>query len=263
MTATHLQQNTTTISAIVPAAGCGARANLNGNKVLYPLHGRPLLWWTLRALSHPAAFPPNTQLQEIIIAARPDEFAQIEEVLAELPLDNATQSTLMMRCVAGGENRQQSVQQAARAAQGDLLMVHDAARPLVSPQVLWRVIEAAQQQGAAIAALPTSDTVKQAQDSAQSTLAPAIAQTLDRRLIWLAQTPQIFRRKVLLSALDKAEEDDFIGTDCASLVERLCDAGGKTLQPVALIEGEISNFKVTYSSDVERAEALLAHLYPA
>ncbi len=158
-----------------------------------------------------------------------------------------------MQCIEGGESRQASVANASRAATGDLLLVHDAARPLVSPQVIRNVIEAAQSSGAAIAALPVADTVKQARTASP----PSIAQTLDRQLIWLAQTPQIFRREVLLQAQELAAHDGFIGTDCASLVERLCDAEGEPLFSVTLVKSEECNFKVTYAADVERASALL------
>lgn len=247
-----------TISIIVPAAGCGARAGLGRNKVLCDIHGRPLLWWTLRALTHPDAIPSDMDLHEIIVAARCEEWLAIEDVFAQLGL----QSTLALRCVEGGHSRQQSVHNAARAAKGDWLLVHDAARPLVAPETVHRVVQAAQISGAAIVALPASDTVKLAAPNAsitrdQSTLKPAIEATLDRSRVWLAQTPQVFRRALLLRAFEQAERDAFEGTDCASLVERLHPENGDAPCAVALVEGSGRNFKVTYADDLERAATLL------
>src|SRR5690606_29224052 len=113
-----------TISVIVPAAGCGARAGLNGNKILAPLCGRPLLAWTLEALlrtGHPAAGTPETDLwsiTELIIAARPDEWDLVRAAAAGL--------RLTPRLVNGGATRQDSVFQAVTAAGGEYVLVHDA-----------------------------------------------------------------------------------------------------------------------------------------
>jgi 2-C-methyl-D-erythritol 4-phosphate cytidylyltransferase len=136
------------------------------------------------------------------------------------------------------------VHNAARVARGDLLLVHDAARPLVPAIVIADTIATAQKNGAALAALPCPDTVKRADESGN------VAATLDRTVLWLAQTPQIFRREILLAAFEDAEQAGFVGTDCASLVERL---GHK----VSLVKSASCNFKVTYPDDLERAAALL------
>ncbi len=230
-----------TISILVPAAGCGSRAGSAGNKILAPLHGKPLLWHTLRALTSPAAFPPDLQPHQLIIAARRDEFPLIHPIFDDL----APHLPFAPQLVEGGATRQESVYNAVRAATGEWLMVHDAARPFASPQLLLRVIEAARECGAALAALPCPDTVKRAAPDG------SIAATLDRSVLWLAQTPQIFRREILLSANEKATSEGFSGTDCASLVERLPN------QRVQLVSGEASNFKVTYPADLERAHEML------
>ena len=259
----NLPPDTTSISIIVPAAGCGARAGLGRNKVLCAIHGRPLLWWTLRALSHPDAFPVTVALTEIIVAAREDEWREIADVFAQLVEQSTLDKSISLRCIEGGATRQQSVHNAARAARGDWLLVHDAARPLIAPEITRRVIQTAQISGAAIAAMPVSDTVKLAApvenvpSRAQSTLGPPIEATLDRRRVWLAQTPQVFRRDILLQAFEQAERDHFEGTDCASLVERLCDKNGDSRFEVTLVEGSAQNFKVTYADDLERAAQLL------
>jgi 2-C-methyl-D-erythritol 4-phosphate cytidylyltransferase len=124
------------------------------------------------------------------------------------------------------------------------------------------VCRAALRDGAAIAALPASDTVKLARlqegkiekgGGAQA----VVEQTLDRGTIWLAQTPQVFRREILCEALARAEADGFIGTDCASLVERLSGPDRQPLQRVTIVEGEARNFKITFAADLERAAALI------
>jgi 2-C-methyl-D-erythritol 4-phosphate cytidylyltransferase len=230
-----------TISIVVPAAGCGSRAGTAGNKILAPLCGEPLLGHTLRALTNAAAFPTNTAPLELLIAARRDEFGLIQPILDSPKAQN---SKLKTAVIEGGATRQDSVFNAARAACGDLLMVHDAARPLVSPQLIARVLEAALEKDAALAALPCPDTVKQATEDG------TVVATLDRSVLWLAQTPQVFRRALFLEAMEKAARDGFNGTDCASLVEHLG-------HPVQLVRGEARNFKVTYPDDLERAEAML------
>jgi 2-C-methyl-D-erythritol 4-phosphate cytidylyltransferase len=267
-----------TISVIVPAAGCGARANLNRNKVLAELRPsrhvpRPVLWWTLRALLNAQAMPDGVSLLEIIIAARRNEFEEIGTVTsavtsainAELPEEPGLKSSsggtsttfshpIPLRLVEGGASRQDSVAAAAHVAKGDFLLVHDAARPLVTPQLITRVIDSALRDGAAIVALPVSDTVKSVASHDGKIV---IHETLERQTIWLAQTPQIFRRDILCEALARATSEEFTGTDCASLVERLRGPDGAALYPVTVVPGEARNFKVTYAADLARAESLL------
>ncbi len=227
-----------TISVIVPAAGCGARAALNGNKILAPLwKNQSVLFWTLNAL-RAADYAPD-ELLEFVVVARPEEFDSIDEIRLQCAF------SLDFRSVEGGATRQDSVFEGVKAARGDFVLVHDAARPCVSGEVIARTVAAAQQVGAAIAALPAIDTVKRAGCNGN------IVQTLDRSEIWLAQTPQVFRRDLFLEALQSARNAGFQGTDCASIMER---AG----YPVALVEGDFNNLKVTYAADLERAAHILA-----
>jgi 2-C-methyl-D-erythritol 4-phosphate cytidylyltransferase len=248
-----------TISVIVPAAGCGARASLNRNKVLAELcpagHApHPVLWWTLRALADARAMPPGVHLLEIIIAARRGEFEEIGAATARPFAPSSLHAPL--RLVEGGASRQDSVAAAARMASGEFLLIHDAARPLVPATLILRVIECALRDGAAIAALPVSDTVKSVVSQRDSK--PVIHETLERQTIWLAQTPQIFRREILLKALARAAAAGFSGTDCASLVERLRQPNGEAYYPVTVVPGDARNFKITYAADLTRAELLLS-----
>lgn len=223
---------------VVPAAGCGARAAQNGNKILAPLLGRPLLSWTLEALAGARLEEAGCQVVEWVLCARQEEF---DAIRAAVPA--ALQPSL--RLVEGGHTRQQSVFHGVKNSRGDLVLVHDAARPCVGGELVQRVVVAARANGAAIAALPVSDTVKRAPRDGSF-----IAETLDRSTIWLAQTPQVFRRSLFLEALERAAREEFDGTDCASIVERWG-------HQVALVEGEATNLKVTYPADLERAAAIM------
>ena len=243
--------DSTPVSFLVPAAGCGARAGLGGNKILARLRGRPVLFWTLRALSHLESTPPTSTCSEIIVAARREEWPLIEPIFALF--DASTRAK--MRLVEGGETRQDSVRALALAAQGEIVAVHDAARPLLKPDLCARVIQAALEGGASMAAMPASDTVKIAvADGSGANVQSTVQSTLDRRLVWLAQTPQVFGRPILLEALAAAARDNFQGTDCASLVERLLGEDGLARFPVRLVEGSARNFKITFAHDLERAE---------
>ena len=170
--------------------------------------------------------------------ARPLQF--IEE-----PGQTRDENAMPIVLVEGGATRQDSVLNAVRAADSDWILVHDAARPCVSRALIEATLQAATATGAAIAALPVSDTVKRAAPDG------LIVETLNRDEIWLAQTPQVFRREPFLAALQSAHQDNWQGTDCASILER---AGHQ----VALVRGEAENLKVTYAADLERAATILA-----
>ena len=199
--------------------------------------GRPLLSWTLEALAAAPLEALDIVVREWILCARMEEF---DLITGAVPANLGP-----VRLVEGGLTRQDSVYAGVRQATSDFVMVHDAARPCLSADTIMRVVQAALEHGAAIAALQVLDTVKRADKSGVFS-----AETLDRRTIWLAQTPQVFRRTLLLAALESAAREEFQGTDCASLLERRG-------QGVALVEGEAANFKVTYATDLARAESLL------
>ena len=229
-----------TISIIVPAAGCGARAGFSSNKILEPLLGRPLLTWTLGALVNLPWENWGLRLRELILVARPDEFALVEGA----GLGVAREVPLVM--IEGGATRQHSVWNGVQSAGGDFVLVHDAARPCVTEDIVRRTVQAAQVHGAALAALQPSDTVKRSRLYEGA----LVGETLPRQEIWLAQTPQVFKRRILADAMAAAMRDEWEGTDCASVVER---AGGD----VALVEGSHDNLKVTFARDLDRAAEIL------
>ncbi len=146
--------------------------------------------------------------------------------------------------------RQQSVENALKAvaaAPDDIVLVHDAVRPFVAPQIIQEVIAAAEKYGAAIAGLPAVDTVKQVERTAEGAL---IKTTIPRAGIVMAQTPQGFRYGVIKKAFDEASADGFLGTDEASLVER-------SGHQVAVVMGAARNIKITTPADMELAEFYL------
>jgi 2-C-methyl-D-erythritol 4-phosphate cytidylyltransferase len=238
------------VFVIIPAAGLGTRMAAQSadrtkkkapTKQFKEIDGVPILVHTLRK------FAAVSAVYEIIVALRKDEIAgfrtQIENEYPEI-LNKRVQM------VEGGEHRQDSVASAlARTAADadDIVLVHDAVRPFVTPEIINYVIEVAHKHGAAIAGWPAVDTVKQVERTADGALIKA---TIPRASIVLAQTPQGFRYSILKKAFDEAAADGFLGTDEASLIER---AG----LPVMVVMGSARNIKITTPADMELAEFYL------
>ena len=238
------------VFVIIPAAGLGTRmAPLSAAKAREKSHskqfkelgGVPILARTLRK------FAATPEVYEIIVALRKDEIAafrmQLEKQFPEI-LDKRLQ------IVEGGEHRQNSVANALAAVAADpedLVLVHDAVRPFVTPEIIREVIDAAQKHGAAIAGWPAVDTVKQVDRTATGAL---ITATIPREGVVMAQTPQGFRYSLLKKVFDEVAADGFLGTDEASLIER---AG----QPVVVVMGSPKNIKITTPADMELAEFYL------
>jgi 2-C-methyl-D-erythritol 4-phosphate cytidylyltransferase len=238
------------VFVIVPAAGLGTRMappsaakskKKSPSKQFKELGGAPILVHTLRK------FAATPAVYEIIVALRKDEIAGFR---AQLEKEYPEILRKRVQMVEGGEHRQNSVANAlARTAADpdDIVLVHDAVRPFVTPEIIAHVIDAAHQHGAAIAGLPASDTVKQVERTADGALIKA---TIPRASVVMAQTPQGFRFSILKKAFDEALADGFLGTDEASLIER---AG----LPVAVVMGAPRNMKITTPADMELAEFYL------
>jgi len=230
------------VSVIIPAAGLGTRmasvaAKPTASKQFLELDGVPVLVHTLRQ------FANSSEVNEIIVALRQPE---IEPFRARLAKEGPEIVKRNPKFVEGGEHRQQSVANglAAISASGDhIVLVHDAVRPFVNEQMIHDVVAAAQKYGAAIAAVPAVDTVKQVERTAEGALIKA---TIPREKVVMAQTPQGFRYDVLKKAFDEAAADGFIGTDEASLVER-------SGHPVAVVMGSPKNIKITTPADLDLA----------
>lgn len=212
---------------LIVAAGRGERLGTQGPKALVALSGRPMLEWSVEAL-------------------RP-----VGEIVVALPADALHAAPAGCHAVAGGAERSHSVRAALAAApaHADTVLVHDAARPLVTTELAERCIAALDEDGggwdAAIAAAPVVDTVKRSVDGV------AVSETLTRSELWAVQTPQVFRRAALELALARTDEELAAATDDASLVER---DGGR----VRVVRASPDNLKVTTPSDLRLAELLLA-----
>ena len=237
------------VIVIIPAAGLGTRMapvptgdkqRKAPSKQFTELGGTPILIHTLRK------FAAVDAVSEIWIALRDNEIAAFRSRLEK----EADALKKKVELVVGGEHRQQSVESALNAVAADasdIVLVHDAVRPLVTGEIIQEVIEAAEKYGAAIAGLPAVDTVKQVERTAEGAL---IKGTIPRASIVLAQTPQGFRYEVIKKAFDEASADGFLGTDEASLVER-------SSHDVAVVMGSPRNIKITAPADMELAEFYL------
>lgn len=221
---------------VVPAAGQGRRLGAGKNKLLVDVGGRPLLALTLSALAAAAADLP---LLETIVVAAPVEIDFVTEHV--LPAVSGSDALGRVRVVAGGRTRQESVAcgLAALNAAVEWVIIHDGARPLVSRELVGRVVAAARSHGAAIPVLPPADTVKQVDNE------DLVTATLPRVNLRLAQTPQVFRQSIIAQAYKQAAADGAVGTDDAALVERLG-------LPVAVAAGDPHNLKVTGPEDLDR-----------
>jgi len=231
------------IIAIIPAAGLGTRMSAvsagSKSKQFFELHGTPILLHTIRK------FADHERVDEIVVALRKNETAGFLEQIKQAGLKKS------VRVVEGGEHRQDSVANALAAldaAPDDIVLVHDAVRPLVDAATISGVIEAVKKYDAAIAGVPAVDTVKQVDRTADGAVVLA---TVPRERMVMAQTPQGFRFGLLQKAFAEAVADGFLGTDEASLIER---AGGA----VHVVMGSPRNLKITTPADLELAEFFLS-----
>lgn len=223
------------VVALLLAAGRGERLGHGVPKAFVPLAGRPLLLYALDAL---LAAP---EIDRVVPVVGEGELPRLAEALA-----GAAQSARLAPPVVGGAERQDSVRAgvAALPAGAAWVAVHDAARALVRPEAVSRVVAVARREGAAILAAPVRDTIKRVEGE-------RIVETPPRATLWAAQTPQVFRADLLREALAKAEAEGSRGTDDAELVERLGVA-------VHVVPGDADNLKITHPEDVVLAEVILA-----
>jgi 2-C-methyl-D-erythritol 4-phosphate cytidylyltransferase len=228
------------ITAVVPAAGGGSRLAAGLPKQYLPVAGLPLLAHTLLALRASGC------VDALVLVVPPGDEARCRrEILEPVGLSAAA-------VVAGGEDRQASVYAGLlRADAGtDLVLVHDGARPFITPELIRAAVAAAAEAGAAVVALPVTDTIKVADGEGR------ILQTLERGRLWAAQTPQVFRADLLREAHALALRDGVRATDDSALVERLG-------HPVRLVRGSPENLKITTTTDLVVAERLLRAREPA
>ncbi|MFE5742298.1 MULTISPECIES: 2-C-methyl-D-erythritol 4-phosphate cytidylyltransferase [Streptomyces] len=229
-------------AAVIPAAGRGVRLGPGAPKALRALGGTPMLVHAVRAMAASRA------VSLIVVVAPPDGAAEVRHLLDEHPLTDRTDLVV----VPGGATRQESVRLglAALPEAVDVVLVHDAARPLVPVDTVDTVIAAVRAGAPAVVpALPLADTVKQVEPQPQGTPEPVVG-TPERARLRAVQTPQGFDRETLLKAHDTRVEGEG-ATDDAGLVERLG-------APVVVVPGHEEAFKVTRPLDLVLAESVLA-----
>lgn len=218
--------------AIVLAAGQGKRMQAGQNKQFLTLKGKPLIIHTLYI------FHRDPKCRSIKLVINPREEKSIQELIDVYQLEGK------IEVIHGGEERQDSVYEGLRACkEGDgVVLIHDGARPFVKHENLCKLTEQAMQTGAALLAVPVTDTIKSYDQGLLS--------TLDRRHLWSAQTPQAFHLSIILDAHEKAKKEGYYGTDDTSLVERLN-------KKVEVVSGSYDNIKLTTPEDMEKAHAIL------
>jgi 2-C-methyl-D-erythritol 4-phosphate cytidylyltransferase len=230
------------VFVILPAAGIGTRMASAGPapKQFLSLKGLPILVHSLRAF---LAVPSITA---IYVAVRDTEQPRVSALIAEHDL------TAKVHVVTGGDSRQDSVANALAAlpstSPDDIVLVHDAVRPLIDPATITRIIDTIAKHGAAIVGMPAIDTIKQVERTADGAL---ITSTIPRERVVHAQTPQGATVPLMRKAFAEALADEFVGTDESSLLER-------ANIPVYVVPGSSRNFKVTQPGDLEVAEFYLA-----
>lgn len=236
--AQHNENRNGPVVVVVVAAGRGTRMGLKENKVFLPLLGVPVLARTIRA------FMETGIIDRYLIVTGAEEKALAADILAaHCPEINPVFAT-------GGSDRQESVYQGLLALKGDesVVLVHDGARPFVTPNCIRDCVEAARCHGAACVGMPVKDTIKRVNTALD------VVETPNRETLWQVQTPQGFVPGLLLKAHQQALREGFRGTDDASLAER---AG----LLVRMVPGSYGNLKLTTTEDLAFAEALLGKRY--
>jgi 2-C-methyl-D-erythritol 4-phosphate cytidylyltransferase len=218
---------------VVVAAGRGTRMGAADSKQYLLLEDKPIIVHTLEV------FERLNEVAEVALVVGADDLERCRSLVSAFGLGKVT------AVVAGGTERQHSVYCGLQALQTEWVMVHDGVRPLVTAEAIRGCCRRAEQIGAAVLAVPVKDTIKKVND------AGLIESTPDRRSLWAIQTPQAFRRSLLLEAHEQAAREGFIGTDDAMVVERYG-------APVAVAEGDYTNIKITTPDDLPWAAFLLS-----
>lgn len=219
-------------TALIPAAGRGERFGRGSNKVFAPIAGKPILAHTL------AVFEACDAIDEIVLVTGQHELEAAGDLVGRFGFKKVS------HIVAGGATRQDSVYAGLLKVTSDIVAIHDAARPMVTCEIIERSIEEAEKSGACIVAVPVVDTIK----SADSDM--TVTGTVDRAHLYSVQTPQTFKTSLIREAFGKAIDEGFNATDDAALVENL---GHK----VSIVPGSYDNIKITTPSDLELANMKL------
>lgn len=216
--------------AIIVAGGSGTRMNAALPKQFLPLNGRPILMHTI------AAFQRCTFKPEIILVLNIDQHQYWEALCKEHGFD------IPHQLVSGGQERFHSVSNGLKAIKGEgIVAVHDAVRPLISPELIRKCFEAAAEKGNAVVGVQPTDSIRRIDANGRS-------EAINRNMVALIQTPQVFDSKMLRKAYQQPFRNDF--TDDASVIEHMGTS-------IHLIAGERSNIKITFAEDLEIAKYYL------
>lgn len=209
-------------SVVLPAAGSGSRMNLGYNKVYYPVKGRALLAYTIDV------FEKDEDCTDITVVTNVETFN--EEMQSE--------AFKKVSVVSGGATRQESIYHGLQNVKEEIVMIHDGARPHITLALLDKLKEAMETEKGAILMVPCKDTIKVVENN-------YIVKTIPRETLMAAQTPQVFYTKDIMYCMQKAINENFVGTDDASLIERYLDI------KVAAVLGDYNNLKVTTPEDLK------------
>lgn len=222
------------VTAIVLAAGTGSRMQQNTKKQFMEINGKAIIWYTLNAFEH-------SGVDEIVLVTGADDIDYVKDNIVD-----ENHFTKVTEIVAGGEERFQSVYNGLQVATGDIILIHDGARPLVTNMIINRCIDGAIEDKAVVAGMPAKDTIKIA--SADR----VIKDTPERSTMWLTQTPQAFDAELIKRAYNRliADGNDKV-TDDAMVVEQYTDTR------VKFVEGSYENIKITTPEDLVIAKALM------
>ena len=228
------EQKMTRIAAVVAAGGTGTRMNRAVPKQFLDLAGRPILVHTLRNIQE------LNDLVQVVVVLPARHIRQAQDILEK------ESWRIPVQLAAGGAIRQESVRKGVVRASSDvdIILVHDAVRPLCDPATMQRVVDAARESGAAVPGVPATETIKRVSARGRVLATPA------REELFVIQTPQCFRAPILKSALERARKAGFVGTDESSVVRWAGHA-------VSVVQGSPVNIKITRPSDLAYAELLM------
>ncbi|KAA9018708.1 2-C-methyl-D-erythritol 4-phosphate cytidylyltransferase [Niallia endozanthoxylica] len=217
---------------VIPAAGQGKRMGAGKNKLLLELDGVPVLIHTLQV------FEADENCSGVILAVNEQDEKEFDSLLKKYAIRK------VVNIVRGGSERQYSIYNGIKVIQSnEIVLVHDGARPFIDKDQIHSLVLAAEKYGASVLAVPVKDTVKKVREQ-------KVIETVERSSLWAIQTPQAFRMPLLRQAYELAEEAGFLGTDDASLVERIG-------HDVIIVEGNYDNIKITTPEDLFFAETII------
>jgi 2-C-methyl-D-erythritol 4-phosphate cytidylyltransferase len=220
---------------IIVAAGKSRRMDSAVSKQFIFIGGKPILAYTIDA------FEKSSLIDKIVLVINEAEIEKCKKIIV-----NKYNYKKLMKIVPGGKERQNSVFNGLKAlpSETNLVAIHDGARFLITPDIIDRAVRDAYDSNGVIVAMPIQDTIKETNSN------KIISKTFNRNRLWAAQTPQVFPYSIIMEAHEKAREDNFLGTDDASLVERLG-------YEVDIVRGSVENIKITTNFDLILAEIIL------